>query len=117
MSTSWLPPPLANLLLNLSLHHLADDGQTQLGGEDFYVFTHTGYELFHRQLAFQGQPDTIVCFSFGLLLHSAVLSHRWFSWFCCFFLRQPILFDGRRENHLQFQLPPGHPRRSEEHTS
>src|SRR2546426_1676306 len=26
----------------------------------------------------------------------------------CFFLQPPILFDGRQENHLQFQLPAGH---------
>src|SRR5260370_12035785 len=104
--TALLLTPLAHLLSNLGGHEPLNDGQAQLGGKPLNVLAYPCDQLTHGQLGFQTQSCSISCFFFGLFNLSFVFSHRWFSWFCL--LRPTILFDGRQENHLQFQLPAGH---------
>src|SRR4051794_3321101 len=108
---SRLLAPAPNLLLDFGFQDLLDDGQPQFGREGFYILRHSGDQFAQRQLSLQNHFFSISSFFFGLFHLSLVLSHRWFSWLLVISFNRSILFDGRQENHLQFQLPPGHFRR------
>ncbi len=98
--------PGTHFLVDLRGHDPLNDGQAQLGGKPLNVLAYPCDQLTHGQLGFQTQSFSVSCFFFGLFDLSFVFSHRWFSWL--FLLQPTILFDGRQENHFQFQLPAGH---------